>query len=72
MFGKSGLSRTWKVRIFSCAKNFKLYISQSELQKVGILISRIPDISGRLSGHIQIVAANLTIFGMKCFKIVDL
>ena len=34
----------------------------SELQKVSILVSRIPDISGRKSGHFQIVTANLSIF----------
>ena len=37
----------------------------SELQKGGILISRIPDISGRKSGHFEIVTANLIIFGIK-------
>ena len=36
-----------------------------ELQKCGILVSRIPDISWRKSGHFQIVAANFTIFGIK-------
>ena len=36
-----------------------------ELHKVGILVSRIPDISGRKSGHFQIVAVNLTIFDIK-------
>ena len=30
----------------------------TELQKVSILESRIPEISGRKSGHFQIVAAN--------------
>ena len=44
----------------------------TELQKVGILVSRIPDISGRKSGHFQIVAANLRIFGIKGYNTVDL
>ena len=43
-----------------------------ELQKGGILVSRIPDISGRKFGHFQIVAADLSIFGMKRFNTVDL
>ena len=36
-----------------------------ELQKCGILVSRIPDISWRKSGHFQIVADNLCILGIK-------
>ena len=36
-----------------------------ELQKGGILVSRKPDISGRKSGHFQIVDTNLSIFGIK-------
>ena len=36
-----------------------------ELQKVGTLVSRTPDISGRKFRHFQIVAANLSIFGIK-------
>ena len=32
------------------------------MQKGGILVSRIPDISGRKSGHFQIIAAKLSIF----------
>ena len=36
-----------------------------ELHKVGILVSRIPDIFGRKSGHFQIDAANLRLFGLK-------
>ena len=44
----------------------KLYIALTpELQKGGILVFRIPDISGRKSGHFQIVSANLSIFGIK-------
>ena len=43
-----------------------------ELQKGGILVSRIPDISGRKSGHFQIVAANHSIFGRKGYNTVDL
>ena len=37
----------------------------AELHKFGILVSRIPDISGRKSGHFQINATNLSIFGIK-------
>ena len=37
----------------------------SELQKVGILVSEIPDISGRKSGHFQIVPTYLSKFGIK-------
>ena len=40
----------------------------AELQKGGILVSRIPDTSGRNSGHFQIIAANLSIFGIKRFQ----
>ena len=46
-------------------------MSFSELQKVGILVSRIPDISGRKSGHFQIVAANLSIFGYNTIDFVS-
>ena len=42
-----------------------LHPARAELQKGGILVSRIPDISGRKSGHFHIVAANLSIFGIK-------
>ena len=42
-----------------------------ELQKVGILVSRIPDISGTNSGHFQIVAANHSIFSIKAYNTVD-
>ena len=31
----------------------------------GILVSRMPDISGRKSGHFQILSANLSLFGIK-------
>ena len=37
----------------------------TELQKVDILVSRIPDISIRKSGHFQKVATNHSIFGRK-------
>ena len=37
----------------------------TELQKVGILVSWIPDNSRRRSGHFQIIAANLSILGIK-------
>ena len=40
----------------------------TDLQKGGILVSRIPDISGIKSGQFQIVAANTSIFG---FTLVD-
>ena len=40
----------------------------AELQKVGILVSRIPDIFGRKSGHFQKVATNFRIFGIKRIK----
>ena len=36
-----------------------------EVQKVDILVPRIPDFSGRKSGHFQIVAADISIFGIK-------
>ena len=42
----------------------------AELQKFGILVSIIPDISGIKSGHFQIVVANL--FGIKGYNTVDL
>ena len=48
-----------------------IFVLPPELQKVGILVSRIPDISGRKSGHFQIVAANLSIFGKKDYNTVD-
>ena len=38
---------------------------EAELQLVGILVSRIPDISGRKSGNFEIVATNLRIFGLR-------
>ena len=44
----------------------------TELQKVGILVSRILDISGRKSGHFHIVAANLSILGIKKYNIVNI
>ena len=37
-------------------------------QYVGILVSRIPDISVRKSGHFQIVTINLVILGLKGYK----
>jgi len=37
----------------------------TELQNVGILVSRIPDISAKKSGHFPIVATNLSIFDIK-------
>ena len=37
----------------------------SELQKVGILVSRIPDISGRKFGYFQIAVNNLNISRIK-------
>ena len=40
----------------------------AELQLVGILISRIPDISGGKPGHFQIVSINLTILDQKGYK----
>ena len=40
----------------------------TELQKVGILLSRIPDIPGGKSGHFHIVVNNLSIFGIKRLK----
>ena len=38
---------------------------QPELQKGGILVSRIPDNSGGKYGHFQIVVANPIIFAIK-------
>ena len=43
-----------------CLLFYNLY-----LQKVGILISRIADISGRKSEHFQIVVGKLSMFGIK-------
>ena len=40
-------------------------VLKSELQKVGILVSRIPDKYGRKSGHFQIVAADHCKFRIK-------
>ena len=48
-------------------KNFKIF-DFSELQKVGILVSRIPDIFGRNSGHFQIAASYPSIFGLKSLQ----
>ena len=42
------------------------------MQRDGILVSRILDISGRKSRHFQIVAANLSLFGIKGYNTVDL
>ena len=42
------------------------------MQKVGILLSTIPDISGRKSGDFQIVATNHSIFSIKCYNTVHL
>ena len=36
-----------------------------ELPNVGIMVSRIPDISGRKFGHFQTVATNLSIFAIR-------
>ena len=66
-------SLTIKERLFCeeivrrCFHDFLYQFScwNAELQKLSILVSRILDISGRKSGHFQIVAANLSIFGMK-------
>ena len=38
---------------------------RSELQNVGILVYRIPDIFGRKSGYFPIFGADLSIFGIK-------
>ena len=40
----------------------------SELKKGSILVSRIPNISGRKSGHFRIVAINLTTLDQKGYK----
>ena len=40
----------------------------AELQKIGILVPRIPDISGRKSGHFKVVAINISIFCLKRMK----
>ena len=45
---------------------------KAELQKGGILVSRIPDISGRKSGHFQIVDINLTYLALKGYNTVYL
>ena len=47
---------------------YMITIYCSKLQKGGILVSRILDVSGRNSGHFQIVAANLSIFGIKVLQ----
>ena len=39
--------------------------TEAELQKVGILVSRIPDIFCRNSGHFQMVSTNLKMFSIK-------
>ena len=58
-------SLTWNLS--NSAKAFFYYYLHfsSKLQKGDILVSRILDISGRKSGHFQIIAANLSIFGIK-------
>ena len=43
-------------------------ICLSELQKAGILVSRIPDIFGGKSGHFQNVATDFSIFDIKRLK----
>ena len=43
-----------------------------ELPKVGILVSRILNISERRSGHFQIVVVNLSIFGIYGYNTFDL
>ena len=45
--------------------HIKIWGTNSELQKVGILVPRIPDICGGKSGHFQIVAPNVCIIGIK-------
>ena len=72
--------RGWNLPDFQLCLESKTQLSlvkaqnymKSELQKGSILVSRIPDIAGRKSGHFQIVAANLSIFGIKKHKMVDL
>ena len=39
--------------------------TQTELQEGGILVSRIPDNSGKKSKHVEIAAINLNILGLK-------
>ena len=51
-----------KIHIFVQRSSINMW---TELQKVGILVSRIPDVSGKKFGHFQIVAANLSIFGIQ-------
>ena len=43
---------------------FYIVLYNAELQKFGILVSRIPDTSGMKSGHLQIIAGNRTEFGL--------
>ena len=64
---KDGISTTttWGIGLTSLDE---LSTPPSELQKAGILGSRIPDISGRESGHFQINATNLSIFGIKIYN----
>ena len=45
-------------------ENFDDGMCNSELQNVGILVSRIPDIFGENFGHFPIIDANLSIFGI--------
>ena len=50
-----------------CKFHLSHYIrpGKTELQKFSILVSRIPDIFGRESGHFKIAATKPSIFGMK-------
>ena len=57
-------------RIFKLINNGKGVYIPPELQKAGILVSRIPDIFGRKSGHFQKVATNFSIFGIRWLNFV--
>ena len=62
------------MKIISQIGIWKSYTKKTlqKLQKAGILVSRVSNISGRNSGNFQIVVANLSIFGIKGYTTVDL
>ena len=64
---KNNLFATLPTNWISIAKLSSSWLVKwlAELQKVGILVSRIPDIFWRKSGHFQIIAVNLSIFDIK-------
>ena len=55
----------------STNKEETLRIIQAKLKKVGILVSKIPDISRRKSEHFQIVAVNISILDIEGYNTVN-